>query len=130
MPLVRAAWLRQVGALVWKDVKRAGFLSSVDAYVLAPVVGVTLLVIADRDASTSRLIDDILPVAETVAVSQVVISAIKFASARPRPYSYYNDASGTPYMRADDDRLSFPSGHASLGFSITAPGGAAVQGEF
>jgi membrane-associated phospholipid phosphatase len=108
-------------AVVWNDVKRAGFLSDMDAYVLAPAVGLTLLIIADRDASWSRLIDDIIPVAETVAVSQVFVQAIKFMTARKRPYRYYeNDkypASGS------EDLIAFPSGHSSLGFAITASAG-------
>lgn len=108
-------------AVVWDDVKRAGFLSSVDAYVLAPVVGFTLLIISDRDASWSRLLDDIIPVAETVAVSQVFVQAIKFLTARKRPYKYYNNPK---YPNASsEDLLSFPSGHASLGFAITAGAG-------
>ncbi len=107
-------------ALVWNDVKRAGFLSDMDAYVLAPAVGLTLLIIADRDASWSRLIDDIIPVAETVAVSQVFVQAIKFLTARQRPYRYYNNPK---YNSSSEDNLAFPSGHSSLGFAVTAAAG-------
>ena len=108
-------------ALVWNDAKRAGFLSSVDAYFLAPAIGFTLLIISDRDASWSRLLDDIIPVAETIAVSQVLVQAIKFASGRQRPYRYYNNP---VYPDAgNEDLLSFPSGHSSLGFAITASAG-------
>lgn len=103
--------------LVWDDVKRAGFLSSIDAYVLAPAIGFTLLIISDRDASMSRLIDDILPVAETVAISQVFVAAVKLITARKRPYVYYNNPA---YNSSNEDNLSFPSGHSSLGFAITA----------
>jgi membrane-associated phospholipid phosphatase len=104
-------------ALVWSDVKRAGFLSSMDAYVLAPAVGFTLLIIADRDASWTRLIDDITPVAETVAVSQVLVAFVKIMTARTRPFSYFHNPR---YGTSPPDYLSFPSGHASLGFAITA----------
>lgn len=107
-------------SLVWSDVKRANFLSNMDAYVLAPLVGFTLLIISDRDASWSRLIDDILPVAETVAVSQVFVQAVKFLSGRQRPYRYFNN---TKWESSSEDNLSFPSGHASLGFAITAGAG-------
>ncbi len=107
-------------AVVWNDVKSAGFLSNIDAYVLAPAVGFTLLIISDRDASWARLIDDLIPVAETVAVSQVFVQAIKFLSARKRPYVYYNNPK---YNSSSEDLLSFPSGHASLGFAITAGAG-------
>ena len=104
-------------ALVWGDVKRANFLSTMDAYVLAPAVGFTLLIIADRDASWSRLIDDITPVAETVAVSQVLVAFVKIMTARTRPYAYFHNAK---IVSSQEDYLSFPSGHASLGFAITA----------
>ena len=108
-------------AVVWNDAKRAGFLSDMDAYVLAPAIGFTLLIISDRDASWSRLIDDIIPVAETVAVSQVLVQAIKFATARTRPYKYFNNP--TYPNASSEDLLAFPSGHASLGFAITASAG-------
>ena len=107
-------------AVVWNDVKRAGFLSDMDAYVIAPAIGFTLLIIADRDASWSRLIDDIIPVAETVAVSQVFVQAIKFMTARKRPYVHFNNEK---YSSSSEDLLSFPSGHSSLGFAITASAG-------
>jgi membrane-associated phospholipid phosphatase len=57
-----------------------------------------------------------LPVAEAVAVSQVVVATIKFATARQRPYAHYKS---TTYGDSDEARLSFPSGHAALGFALT-----------
>jgi membrane-associated phospholipid phosphatase len=108
-------------AVVWNDVKRAGFLSDMDAYVLAPAIGFTLLIISDRDASWSRLIDDIIPVAETVAVSQVFVQAIKFMTARKRPYRYYENDKYP--ASSSEDIIAFPSGHSSLGFAITASAG-------
>ena len=108
-------------AIVWDDVKRANFLSNMDAYVLAPAIGFTLLIIADRDASWSRLIDDIVPVAETVAVSQVLVQVVKFATRRQRPYAYFkNDKWETG---STEENIAFPSGHSSLGFAITAAAG-------
>lgn len=108
-------------AVVWNDVKRAGFLSDMDAYVLAPAIGLTLLIIADRDASWSRLLDDVIPVAETVAVSQVLVQVIKFATGRQRPYAYYKS---TKYPAgSSEENIAFPSGHSSLGFAITAAAG-------
>ena len=57
--------------LVWSNKGRADTLSTVGAYVLAPIVGLTLLIASDKNASATRLIDDVLPVAETVAIVQV-----------------------------------------------------------
>ncbi len=107
-------------ALVWNDVKRAGFISTIDAYVLAPAVGFTLLIISDHDASWSRLIDDILPVAETVAISQVFVATVKIVTGRQRPWKYFKNPA---YNDSPENNLSFPSGHASLGFAITAGAG-------
>lgn len=121
-------WCEQPGfdkstrnALVWNDVKRAGFLSDMDAYVLAPAIGFTLLIISDRDASWSRLIDDIVPVAETVAVSQVLVQVVKFATGRQRPYAYYKNPKYP--AGSSEENIAFPSGHSSLGFAITAAAG-------
>ncbi len=107
-------------ALHWNDVKRANFLSSMDAYVLAPVVGLTFLYIAESDASWSRLIDDMLPVMETVAITQLITQAIKFSVGRQRPYAHFGDPQAPHGV---DDNASFSSGHSALGFAITASAG-------
>ncbi len=107
-------------AVVWNNKDRAALYSTIDAYILAPVIGFTLLAISDRDASWGRLLDDTIPVAETIAVSQVVVQALKFSFGRKRPYRLYGDPN-RPI--STEDNLSFPSGHASLGFAITASAG-------
>lgn len=103
-------------ALVWSDPSKADTYSSIDAYIVAPLVGATLLYFSDKDASWGRLIDDTLPVAEAIAVSQFVVAGIKFATARTRPYEYYGSED---YGHTLETRLSFPSGHASFGFAMT-----------
>ena len=105
--------------LVWKDTGLADTLSSWDAYVLAPLVGITLLVIADNDASASRLIDDVLPVAETVGIVLVATQWAKYGFARERPYGYFADAAH-PIAPTADTFSSFWSGHSVLGFAITS----------
>jgi membrane-associated phospholipid phosphatase len=107
-------------ALVWGDTGRAHFLSSMDAYVVSPIVGFGLLVASDHAASWSRVIDDTLPVAETVAISQVLTQIVKFSVSRQRPYAHFAAPGATP---TNDDNLSFWSGHSALGFSITASAG-------
>lgn len=107
-------------ALVWEDKKRADLLSSIDAYVVAPIVGLGLLIASEADASPSRLIDDTLPVLETVAISQVLTQIVKFSVSRQRPYAYFAD--GEP-LYTTDDNASFWSGHSALGFGITASAG-------
>lgn len=106
-------------ALVWHDTSRANLFSTLDAYVLAPVVGFGFLIASESDASWSRLIDDTLPVAETIAISQSITQLIKFSVGRQRPYAHFGSATTT----TTDDNMSFLSGHSVLGFSITASAG-------
>ena len=107
-------------AVVWDDPGRANLLSNLDGYVLAPVVGFGLLIAADHDAGWARLIDDTLPVAEAVAVSEAFTQVIKFAVGRQRPYRHFGDQS---LPGGADDNTSFISGHSDLGFTITAGAG-------
>jgi membrane-associated phospholipid phosphatase len=107
-------------ALVWHDTNLANFLSTMDAYVLAPIVGFGLLIAADSDASWSRLIDDTLPVAETIAISESITQIIKFSVGRQRPYAHFGNPNAPV---GSDDNTSFLSGHSVLGFSITASAG-------
>jgi membrane-associated phospholipid phosphatase len=104
-------------ALLWQNTGLADKLSFYDAYILAPTVGLTLLILSDSDASASRLIDDVLPVAETVAIVQVATQLGKYAFARQRPYAHYATAPLDPTV---DNNSSFWSGHSVLGFAITS----------
>ena len=106
-------------ALVWDDTRRADILSSIDAYVVAPIVGVGLLYLSDHGAGLPRFIDDTVTVFETVALTQLVIQTLKFSVARRRPFAHF----GTDVVFESDSNLSFPSGHSALGFSITVAAG-------
>ena len=108
-------------ALVWNDPKRANLLGSIAAYGVAPIVGIGFLIVADSDASWARLIDDILPVAESVLVAEVITQAVKFSVGRQRPYAHFDDVHAD--RGTHDDNTSFISGHSVLGFSITASAG-------
>ena len=107
-------------ALLWQNTALANTLSSYDAYVLAPAVGLSLLILSDADASASRLIDDVLPVAETVAIVQVGTQLGKYLVARQRPYAHYATTTLDPNA---DNNSSFWSGHSVLGFAITSAAG-------
>jgi membrane-associated phospholipid phosphatase len=107
-------------AVVWHDTGRADLLSNVDVYVLSPAVGFGLLLAVDHDAGWGRLLDDTIPVAESIAAGQVLTQMIKFSVGRQRPYAHFGPASRTP---TNDDNTSFISGHSVLGFSITASAG-------
>lgn len=107
-------------AVVWNDTGRAATLSTLDAYVLAPIVGFGFLVASDYDAGLGRLLDDTIPVAEAIAISQSFTQLLKFTARRQRPFVHFADPGRTP---STDDNTSFTSGHSALGFSITAGAG-------
>ncbi len=104
--------------LLWGNTGLADSISSYEAYIFAPVVGLTLVAVSDSDASSARLLDDLLPVVETVAVVQVATQLGKYAFARERPYARY----GTRTAGATEDD-SFWSGHSAFGFAITSAAG-------
>jgi membrane-associated phospholipid phosphatase len=106
-------------ALVWDDMKRAGTLSNISAYVASPIVAIGLLIASERDASASRLIDDVLPVMETVAISQLATNFVKIAFARERPYAHFKSSSEV----TTENNLSFWSGHSSLALGLTTSAG-------
>jgi membrane-associated phospholipid phosphatase len=106
-------------ALVWDNTRRADILSTIDAYVLAPIVGVSLLYASDHSAGLPRFIDDTVTVFETVALTQLLVQTLKFSVARRRPFAQF----GTDVVFEPDSNLSFPSGHSALGFSITVAAG-------
>jgi membrane-associated phospholipid phosphatase len=105
--------------LVWDDTGTADILSSVDAYVIAPIVGIGLLYLSDRGAGLPRFLDDTIPVLETVVYTQLVVQTMKMAFARRRPFATY----GTQVAYKPDENMSFPSGHSALGFAITTGAG-------
>jgi membrane-associated phospholipid phosphatase len=105
--------------LVWTDTDRAGLYSGITAYVIAPISAISLLVLSDHDASAARLIDDVLPVLETVAISQVLTQIVKFTVGRQRPYVRFETDAGATV----EDNVSFWSGHSALGFGITTSAG-------
>jgi membrane-associated phospholipid phosphatase len=105
---------------LWKDTNLASSLSDYSTFYISPLVGVALLVASEGDFSASRLIDDILPVAETVSIVQVATRLAKYGFARKRPYAYYGGAALDP---TTEDNQSFWSGHSAIGFAVTGAAG-------
>jgi membrane-associated phospholipid phosphatase len=103
-------------ALVWDDTDRADLYSTLLAYGAAPVIGGALVYLNTRGATAGRVIDDTISIAEAVVVTGVLVSGLKVASARKRPYAY---RSSVDYSDDISARTSFPSGHASFGFALT-----------
>lgn len=105
-------------ALVWSDTKTAGQISDLSAYALAPAVNLGLVLAGTlASPSTAGLIDDIVPIAETMVVTEWVTRGIKLGFARERPYAHFTDATGS------DDNLSAPSGHTSRAFALMTSAG-------
>ena len=108
-------------ALVWDDYDRARSLSNLTGYVAAPALtlGVTALAaLWSEDAGWARLIDDTIPILETVAISQAVTQIVKFSVGRARPLVYFRAPPADT-----DDNLSFFSGHSALAFGLTFSAG-------
>jgi membrane-associated phospholipid phosphatase len=110
-------------AAVWRDRDLAGSLSNLSGYVLAPVVGLGLTMLASsgtRADRPARWIDDALPIVEAAVASGLVNQVVKLGVGRQRPFVSYAD----PGRPADlDDNLSFYSGHTTLTFAIASSAG-------
>ncbi|MDB4955675.1 MAG: phosphoesterase PA-phosphatase related protein [Myxococcales bacterium] len=108
-------------ALVWSNPSRAALLSNLTGYVIAPLftAGVMLYDLSTTDPATSRVIDDVTPVLETVVLSQLLTQAVKFAGGRARPFVHF----GLPGAPGVDDNLSFFSGHTALTFGLATSAG-------
>ncbi len=110
-------------SLKWGDTDSAALFSTLTGYVAAPVFGIGLTALgalSSDDPSWGRLIDDTLPILETVAISQVVTQLVKFAVARERPFVHFGSPPPSP---SNDDNLSFFSGHSALAFGIATSAG-------
>ncbi len=107
-------------SIVWEDLDQARSLSNVTGYIALPTlgIGVTLLsAVADdgSDGPYARVIDDVVPVLETVTVTQAIVQTAKWSVGRARPFVRF----GTDDDLDQDKNLSFFSGHSALAFGIT-----------
>lgn len=108
-------------ALVWDDFDDARSYSNLTGYVAMPIfaVGVTAVSsLGAEDAGWARLLDDTLPVLESVAISQAITQVVKFSVARQRPFVHFRSPPPD-----HDDNMSFYSGHSALVFALTTSAG-------
>jgi membrane-associated phospholipid phosphatase len=108
-------------SLVWEDVDRARLYSNLTGYVAAPIFGLGMSALAGLsrdDSGWARLIDDTIPILETVAISQALSQMVKWSFGRERPFVHFNN----PPLDQDHN-LSFWSGHSALAFGVTTSAG-------
>jgi membrane-associated phospholipid phosphatase len=108
-------------ALKWNNVDRARLFSNLTGYVAVPVlgIGVTALTALSGDrAGWAEVLDDTIPILETVAISQMVTNIAKWSFGRQRPFVHFTNP-----PPATDDNLSFWSGHSALAFGVTTSAG-------
>lgn len=109
-------------ALVWHDTRTASILSSGVAATV-PALELSLLgatALSGPGGSTARFIDDTLPVAETVALSELGVQIVKFTVGRERPFIHFGPTGAI--HKADDD-VSFFSAHSTLVFGVVVSAG-------
>lgn len=105
-------------ALVWSDTEAAGRLSDVVGYGVVPSLSAGLVLAGTLSEPTwAHIIDDIVPIAETMMVTQWASRGLKLIALRERPYSRFTD------MADEDAFLSFPSAHTSWAFATVTSAG-------
>ncbi|NVB77916.1 MAG: phosphatase PAP2 family protein [Kofleriaceae bacterium] len=106
-------------SLVWKNTDRANMFSDVAAHALVPAASVGLVALGSiTSGGFGNLFDDMLPIGETIALSQLAVQGFKFGFGRERPYMHYTGES-----KSSDDMMSFVSGHAALAFGLVTSAG-------
>ena len=102
---------------------RGAVLSNLDGFVVAPVAGLGLIMLAsanDGEASTARWLDDTIPIIEAGVVAGVLNQLVKFSIAEQRPFVHFGDPARPHDL---DDDVSFYSGHTTLAFAIATSAG-------
>ena len=112
-------------SLAWSDPRRAASISNVTGFVAAPVLlfGLTALAASSTTGDgerAGRIVDDVIPIFETVMYSELVVQAVKFSFGRQRPEVHFRDPNAAT---TQDNNLSWFSGHATLTFGLAVSAG-------
>jgi len=113
-------------ALLWGNPASAATLSNLTGFVISPalMLGVTALSAsgaAGESEASGRIIDDTIPILETVVYNELVVQAVKFSFGRQRPLAHFPlHADRVP---TQDDNVSWFSGHATLTFGLAVSAG-------
>lgn len=113
-------------ALLWKNPARAAALSNLTGFIAAPILMLGLTAYSASGAAgdgetTGQIIDDTIPILETVFYSELVVQAMKFSFGRQRPVVHFPLQLTT--VPTSDDNLSWFSGHATLTFGLAVSAG-------
>ena len=96
----------------------AARMSDITSYVLSPAVDMGLVLAGTlASPSTAALMDDLIPIGESMVVTLWVTRALKVSFGRTRPYAHFSGPIG------DEDNVSFPSGHTSRAFALATSAG-------
>jgi len=106
----------QAGGLPWGVQKTPGTLGEATSFRLSPTVGVGLILL-HCPPDWADVIDNLVPIGESMVVTEWVTRSIKLAAGRERPYAHYGASESA------EDNLSFPSGHTSRAFALATSAG-------
>lgn len=112
-------------SLVWGDPRRAAAISNLTGFVAAPALLLGLTALAASSAAgdaegAGRIIDDEIPLLETVVYGELVVQAVKFTFGRQRPEVHFGDPNAAT---GQDDNVSWFSAHATLTFGLAVSAG-------
>lgn len=113
-------------ALRWDNIRTAAAISDGLLYGGAPFFALGGLALSSGiEGGIRNFPVDLLVVAESVGVTMALTQIVKFSAMRERPFVHYPPAPGAPThsTSADDNNLSFFSGHSSLTFSLAVSAG-------
>jgi membrane-associated phospholipid phosphatase len=111
------AWGRR--NLRWQQTGEAATLSSVTGFMLAPLVAYGLdWEAARRDGDGSNVPADTILITQSMAIAADATEILKFTVGRQRPYLHPPVPADVSTLSVADNNTSFPSGHATLAFSV------------
>jgi membrane-associated phospholipid phosphatase len=110
-------------AFKWQNTQRASLLSNV-AVAVEPLALIGGLVFASRERPAAQRYDDVLLLAESAALAEVLVSITKVAVARERPRVYgLSVAERAQHKFETEDNLSFFSSHTNFAFVLATSAG-------
>ncbi len=109
-------------AAAWGDLHTPARLSDVGLFAVVPAASLGLLALAaHHDDRLQETPVDLLLVAESVALAQLLNQATKFAAGRERPFVHWlPEDEKTRTSQPSDNNLSFFSGHTTMAFALVS----------